>query len=55
MTTLPVVLNTYVLVVAIQSRLGASFAVLSSLVEVEPTIHTVVPVPLVLEYEDAML
>jgi putative PIN family toxin of toxin-antitoxin system len=50
-----VVLDTNVLVAAIRSRDGASFALLSCLAEAEPPFLPVVSVPLVLEYEDAMV
>ena len=49
-----IVLDTNVLVAAIRSRDGASFALLSCLAEAEPPFVPVVSVPLVLEYEDAM-
>jgi putative PIN family toxin of toxin-antitoxin system len=49
-----VVLDTNVLVAAIRSREGASFALLSCLAEADPPFVPVVSVPLVLEYEDAM-
>jgi predicted nucleic acid-binding protein len=50
-----VVLDTNVLVAAIRSREGASFVLLSRLAEKELPFQPVLSVPLVLEYEDAML
>ena len=50
-----VVLDTNVLVAAIRSNSGASFTLLSCLAEPEVLFVPVVSVPLVLEYEDAML
>lgn len=55
MDAVSVVIDTNVLVAAIRSRDGASFALLSLLAESEPPIEPVVSVPLVLEYEDAMV
>ncbi len=55
MSELSVVLDTNVLVAAVRSRDGASFALLSRLGETEPPYCPVVSVPLVLEYEDALL
>lgn len=55
MSELSVVLDTNVLVAAIRSREGASFALLSTLGENNPPYRPVVSVPLVLEYEDALL
>lgn len=55
MDAVSVVIDTNVLVAAIRSRDGASFALLSMLAESKPPIEPVVSVPLVLEYEDAMV
>ena len=55
MSHLSVVLDTNVLVAAVRSRDGASFALLSKLGDREVAFRPVVSVPLVLEYEDALL
>ena len=55
MRSLTVVLDTNVLVAAIRSRTGASFALLSLLGEPEPRFRPAVSVPLVFEYEDALI
>ena len=55
MDELTVVLDTNVLVAAVRSRDGASFAILSRLGDVDSPYRPVVSVPLVLEYEDVLL
>ena len=55
MDRITAVIDTNVIVAAIRSSVGASYALLASLGDKEPPFRPVVSVPLVLEYEDAML